>query len=170
MKDKSRLVAVGLVIIAIVVVIINVVFNATEEKKTEENIQIVLNYSNFYTVNSCLYRTINYISQKDKKSLLLILSENYKKNNNINIENVINLFPEIDNDYNFKSTKMYYERVSNNLTKYYVSGNIEKNQIYDDDIILDAQFKEMFFIVYLDSKNKTFSIEPYDGSLFKEGE
>jgi len=170
MKDKSRLVAVGLVIIAIVVVIINVVFNDTEEKKTEENIQIVLNYSNFYTVNSCLYRTINYISQKDKKSLLLILSENYKKNNNINIENVINLFPEIDNDSNFKSTKMYYERISNNLTKYYVSGNIEKNQIYDDDIVLDAQFKEMFFIVYLDSKNKTFSIEPYDGSLFKEGE
>ena len=67
MKDKSRLVAVGLVIIAIVVVIISVVFNDTEEKKTEENIQIVLNYSNFYTVNSCLYRTINYISQKDKK-------------------------------------------------------------------------------------------------------
>ena len=169
MKDKSKLTAIILVVVTILVVVLTYIFD--KDKEIEKNkIEIVTNYSNFYTVNSCLYRTITYITSQDKDSLLLILSDNYKNENKIDKNNVINLFDTIETDSTFVSKKMYYEKLNNNITKYYVYGHIEKNQIVDDEFTNKSEYKEMYFIVYLDSNNKTFSIEPYSGEIFIGGE
>ena len=58
MKDKSKLTAIILVIITLIVVITSFITKDKEESKVGD-INIVTNYSNFYTVDSCLYRTIN---------------------------------------------------------------------------------------------------------------
>ena len=94
MKDKSKLTAVILVIVTIIVVVISFLTNKPEENKVGD-INIVRNYSNFYTVDSCLYRTVTYISSNDKESLYLVMDENYKKENNITEENVMDLFSSI---------------------------------------------------------------------------
>ncbi len=169
MKDKSKLVAIILVIITILVVVLTNFFNK-DDKQLENKIEIVTNYSNFYTVDSCLYRTITYIASKDSQSLLSILSSNYKKENNIDSSNILSLFNSIEEDSVFISKKMYYEKINNNITKYYVYGLVEKNQIIDDALTVDNQYTNQYFIVYLDTINKTFAVEPYDGSIFIGGE
>ena len=169
MKDKSKLVAIILVIITILVVVLTNLFNK-DDKQLENKIEIVTNYSNFYTVDSCLYRTITYIASKDNQSLLSILSSNYKKENNIDSSNILSLFNSIEEDSVFISKKMYYEKINNNITKYYVYGLVEKNQIIDDALTVDNQYTNQYFIVYLDTINKTFAVEPYDGSIFIGGE
>lgn len=169
MKDKSKLTAVILVVLTILVVVLTYIFDKDKEQNKNE-IKIVTNYSNFYTVNSCLYRTITHISTSDKESLLLLLDNNYKKENKIDESNVLDLFSNVDVDSTFVSRKMYYEILNNNITKYYVYGYVEKNQISDDEIINKKENKEMYFIVYLDSTNKTFSIEPYNGDIFIGGD
>ena len=60
MKDNSKYIAIGLAILAIIVVIISLV-TGNDKKKTNSAPVIVTNASNFYTVNSCLYRTITYL-------------------------------------------------------------------------------------------------------------
>lgn len=169
MKDKSKLTAFILVILTIIVVIISQV-TQKNDKSRENNIRIVKNYSNFYTVNSCLYRVATYISSKDTESLVLTLSENYKKKNKVTTSNVLEFFDNIGSDYTFVSKKMYYQLINKNLTKYYVYGIFEKNQLLEDINLSKVDAKDAYFIVYLDSSNKIFSIEPYDGKIFDGGD
>jgi len=65
---------------------------------------------------------------------------------------------------------LLYVHLNNNITKYYVYGNIEQNLFTEDYSNNNLQLKEAYFIVYLDSTNKTFSIEPYSGEMFIGGE
>ena len=166
MKDKSKLTAIILVIITIVVVIVSLIFDNKEKNDIVSDINIVSNYSNFYTVNSCLYRTISYISSTDSESLFMVLDDNYKKDNNITQENVLTLFNNVEENYTFVSKKMYYQTINDNITKYYVYGQAQLNQIYDDNITNKVPHTDMYFIVYMDNSNKTFSIEPYTSELF----
>ena len=169
MKDKSNLLAIVLVIITIIVVVGTMLFS---KKSSDEgnDIKIVTNYSNFYTVSSCLYRTITYISNNEKENLLLVLNDSYKNKNSINEENILSAFPTIVQNSTFVAKKMYYETLGNNITKYYVYGYTELEQLFDNSLLTTQDRKEMYFIVYLDSKNKTFSVEPYSGELFMGGE
>lgn len=166
MKDKSKLTAIILVVITILVVVLSFLFDKDKQDNKIEDIRIVSNYSNFYTVDSCLYRTINYISSKDSESLILILNDEYKKDNNITQENVLNLFSNIDEGSTFISKKMYYQKISDNITKYYVYGQVQANQIYDDFDMTEFSYNDMYFIVYMDTVNKTFSVEPYSSEMF----
>lgn len=165
MKDKSKLVAVILVIITILVLVINYFFKPNQNK---EETFVVTNASNFYTVNSCLYRTINYISLNDYESLFLLLPEEYKEKNNITKDSIKDIFPKVNAGSTFVSEKMYYVNLSKNLTKYFVKGNIEENKIYDGEVLNKKENNYNYFIVYLDSKNSIFSVEPYDGEIFNE--
>lgn len=169
MKDKSKLTAIILAMLAILVVVISFVTKNVGENK-DNNILIVENASNFYTVNSCLYRLVTYISSQDKDSLLLVLSDDYKSKNSVTKDDVMNLFPNIDITSTFVSEKMYYSMLSENITKYYVQGYIENNQIYDEEVLQNNNSESVYFIVYLDTEQNIFSIEPYDGKIFIEGD
>ena len=165
MKDKSKLTAIILVIITTIVVIISFITKDKEERKVGD-INIVTNYSNFYTVDSCLYRTITYMSSKDKQSLYLLLDNNYKEENNVTEENVIDVFGTIEENSTFITKKMYYQKINDNITKYYVYGIIQENYLFEEEDIKELEYIDKYFIVYLDTTNKTFSIEPYSKDLF----
>ena len=169
MKDNSKYVAIILAILAIIAVIISLSVK-NDTKKSEYEPLVVTNPSNFYTVNSCLYRVITYLSDKDLNSLSLVIDDNYKKNNNVTKENILDLFFEVEANSTFVSEKMYYETINSNLIKYYVKGHIEINQIMDDVPLEDKNYDYVYFIVYLNTSNKLFSIEPYDGKIFKVGD
>lgn len=166
MQDKSKLKVIILFIITVVVVLVSFLLKSNEEQK-EKDINIVTNYSDFYTVNSCLYRFLTYVSSNDNESLLLVLDENYKSQNDITKDNIINIFNDITSGTSFNSRKMYYQELNNNITKYYVYGYVESyvfGSPYSTNTI------EKYFIVYLDKENQTFSIEPYNGEIFIGGE
>ena len=167
-KDKSKLLAVFLVLLTIIVVVVSAIMknNKTEESK----ISIVTNPSNFFTVNSCLNRTITYAFKKDEKALLSVIDDSYKKNNKITEQNVLNEIKIYLDNPTFVSKKMYYKTINRNITRYYVSGIVEQNVIHDYDPIEKESSQYMYFIVNLDSKKGIFTIEPYDGTLFMDGE
>lgn len=170
MKDKSKLTAIVLVVITIIVVVVSAILNKPKETNEESRITIVTNYSNFYTVNSCLYRVITYLSSQNTSDIMLVLDENYKNENNIAENEVLSLFPVVDQGSTFVSTKMYYQNISNNITKYYVEGYIEKDQLVNENETNKLERQNTYFIVYLDSNKKIFSVTPYSGEIFMDGE
>lgn len=170
MKDNSRYVAIGLAIITVVIVIISLITKGDGQDSKQKSPLIVTNYSNFYTVNSCLYRVITYVSSKDKVSLMLLLNSDYKEKNKITNDNVMSLFSNVNAGSTFVSKKMYYENLSSNLIKYYVEGYVDENKIFDDESLVKTERDSVYFIVYLDSSSNIFSIEPYDGNIFKVGD
>ena len=169
MKDNSKYVAIVLAVLAIIVIIISLV-TGNDNKKNDSKPLMVTNASNFYTVNSCLYRTITYLAEKNKESLNLILSEQYKKENKIKEDNILNLFPNVEESSTFVSEKMYYEIITSNITKYYVKGYIQIDSKMDDEPLKTKDYDSVYFIVYLNSTDKIFSIEPYEGEIFNEGD
>lgn len=136
--------------------------NTNVDTLQNEKISIVTNYNNFYTVNSCVYRYLTYLQNNDSSSLLKVLDDDYINSKNINVSNVYDFLTRYDGNVNFNSRKMYEEQVSNNVTKYYVYGYVERD-------IMDSFPEQIdeYFIVKLDSKNQTFTIQPYDGDIFK---
>lgn len=168
MKDKKTLTAIIVAILAIIVVVINLI----PEKESDEKSKpiIVTSYSDFYTINSCLYRIVTYASAKDSESLLLVLNEKYKKENNITKNDVLNLFSDISENSTFVSEKMYYEDITDTISKYYVKGYVTNQLLFDDEVIDNIDKKTIYFVVYLDSLENIFSVEPYDGNIFEVGE
>ena len=55
------------------------------------------------------------------------------------------------------------KETNNYITKYYIYGTIEKSTINQSD-----EAKDYYIIVYLDSQNMTFAVEPYDGEIFND--
>lgn len=154
--DKTTLLAIILVIIVVCVIIIGLV-NKSETKQKNSEINIVVNYDDFYTVDSCINRTLNYINSSDKKSLMSVLDKNYLKNNNLDSSNVLDSFSNIPTISKFSSKKMYYQR-NGNITKFYIYGILKEDGINVNSVTgLDY-----YFIVNLDIKNELFSIEPID--------
>lgn len=170
MKDKSKLVAIFLAVTAILVVVISSILGNVKKEELNNKKYIVTNYSNFYTVNSCLYRVITYLASQNANNMMLVLNEKYKEKNNVTESDVLNLFPQVEPSSNFVSIKMYYENISKNIKKYYVEGYIKKNQLIDGTDTNNEDQALVYFIVYLDYENKVFSIEPYSGDIFMDGE
>ena len=57
---------------------------------------------------------------------------------------------------------MYQQRLNQTIYKYYVYGTIEK-----DSLNTSSSKEDYYIIVILDESTMKFSIEPYDGSMFK---
>ena len=165
MKDNSKKIAILLVILTVIVLSVSYFTSQKKENKEEPSIMIVNNYSNFYTVNSCLYRVITYISSGNIKDLMLVVSDEYKKKNNLNQDNILNFFPKAYEASTFISKKMYHQYFNNRLDKYYVYGIIEEQS--DDGT---GSHHDAYFIVYLNYQDKLFSVEPYSGDLFLGGD
>lgn len=163
MNKKENILVVLLAIVALAVVIVNIISN----KKTEEKIIRVTNYSDFYTVDSCVDRVVGYIANKDTKNLLLSTSKKYIKSNKIDESNVLDFYIEALQDSTFSAKDMYYQQL-NKIEKYYILGTVNYENNFED-LYQSSDEKETYFIVYLDKSNGIFSIEPYDGAIFKRG-
>lgn len=160
---KNNLFIIILVILAILVPLIT--YYIDSRNKQEGDKKIVVDYNDFYTVDSCINRVITYINGKDTESLMLVINDKYRKKNKIGSNNVLNFFNQVLDESSFVSKKMYYSNVDKKIMKFYVYG---QNLVEGFDGIKDK--KDIYFIVYLNLGKKTFSIEPYDGKIFLGGD
>ncbi len=136
------------------------------EKKEEIKTELVTNASRFYTVSSCINKYLLYLSDEDETSLLAVLDASYISKNNITEENVLEKIGKLaPGDYSFSARKMHQEQVSETITKYYVFGNIVKNEALEINTMEEKQ--SAYYIIKLDASNLTFSVTPYDGKIFK---
>lgn len=165
-KNKNLILTLILVMLMFAGIALYNYRNQSEQKVEttgeKENYKLLKDYSRFFTVNSCVYKYVQYLQKEDFDSLFKVLDEDYVVRTSINKNNVYSFLPNIsDGVYNYVSKKIYYEKINDNLIVYYVYGYIEKS-------VLDSVgFKEYHnYEVILDTKNETFSIAPYNGNLF----
>lgn len=126
MKEERKKLYLAIILPIITIIIVVISFTTRQSNDIKHDISILKQPSEFFTVNSCLYRTITYVSNKDTDSLLKVLSDTYKKKNKINANNVLKVFPSINGEATFVSKKMYYEKINNKIKKFYVKGIVKK--------------------------------------------
>lgn len=156
-----------ILLVAVVIIYGGIFFlvEKNERKKPSLTASIVTDYSEFFTVNSCISKYINYLGAKDEDALYKLLSIDYKRKKIITKDNVLMNLQVITSGSTFSAYRIYKENIREDIYKYYVRGFIEVGGLEIDDI----SRKEDYIIVYLDKKNTLFSIEPYDGKEYKEG-
>lgn len=158
-----------IIILSLIVISLTVLSSLNKDKQNDNN-QILINYkveedySKFFTVNSCIYKYIEYLTKKDTTNILKVLNEDYVKNNNINNSNLYNYLDNLNGIYTFSAKKMYKDD-TDDLVKYYVYGYLVKETINGS-----ADKTEKYFILNLDENNLTFDIMPSDSKTFSEVE
>ena len=130
--------------------------------KEEIRISPVINHTRFVTVNDCINRFYGYLSSRAYDKALNVLSPKYVIDAEINYHNIIDRLNIKFATYSYVSEEMYFVELKNNITLYYVRG-----YLVDDAIETANKSIELFFEVYLDQNNMTFSLNPYNGEVFK---
>lgn len=164
-ENKEKIIAIVLVVAVLILGIYKLFFekNDTKEEKIDtETISVVEDVNRFFTVSSCVSKYINYLSIKDTDNLLVLLSKQYKEENKINSENLYNFTGTIEGTNTFAGKKMFAQRISKSIYKYYVHGFTQMELM--DSV---APKKDFYVIIIIDEENMTFSVEPYNGEMFK---
>ena len=144
------------------VIVTVVLVAAVSEKIDTETISIVNDNSKFFTVSSCVSKYLNYLSIRDTDNLLILLSNDYKTKNSVDKSNIYSFVGSVQGNPEFSPRKMFVQRMSKNVYKYYVYGTITQ-----DVINTLGESIDYYLIVILDEENMTFAIEPYNGEMFK---
>lgn len=163
-ERNKKILAIVIVISVLAVGVYNLFFSKDkieEEKIDTKTISVVQDNSKFYTVSSCVSKYLNYLAISDTDKLLILLSNDFKTKNSVNSSNIYN-FISNNSSTNFSPVKIFEQRLTKTIYKYYVKGYTEEETIYSS-----SNKQDFYIIVILDEKNMTFEIEPYDGSMFK---
>ena len=164
-EEKNQKILAIVLVIAVICLGVYKLFFTKKSKSTidTETIKIVTNINDFYTVSGCIDSFFIYVNSLDTENIMILLSEEYKSKNNITSNNLYSHIEKFDNYYSFVPRKMYVQKVSKGVEKYYVYG--QKEIIVQDDFKLGDDY---YVIVILDRTNLTFAIEPYDGESFNK--
>ena len=166
-EEKSTRILLLLVIIGLIVLVAYKLFFEIKKNSTEKidtkTISLVENPSDFYTVSSCVSKILGFASINDKANLYSLLTSDYKTDKSLSKDDVFNVIGISANTYyNFNPRKIYTQRLSKNLYKFYVYGLLEMDTM---DSISSSQ--DYYIIIILDRENMTFAFEPYNGDMFK---
>lgn len=164
-RKRKNIITILTIITVALYVAIFFMLEEREAKSAKEQAAIVTNYSEFYTVSACANKYISLLGSRDADSLLKVLSESYKRKNFITSSNVSDNLPIVAGGTTFLADRIYYEKQSDDIFKYYISGFLETGGL---DMNEQNRIRS-YLIVYLDKKNNVFSIEPYDGREYTEG-
>ena len=153
-----------IVILLLIFVSISVLFNIDKKRdNVDKNVYVIeQDYSNFFTVNSCINKYIQFLVSKDTNSLLKVIDKKYITDNNLNESNVINSLGELNGIYNFLSKEMYKQN-KDDIEEYYVKGILQEEGM---ESILSTT--EQYYKLYLYEKNMTYSITPISANKYRE--
>lgn len=165
MDKKTYIIIISGVVIILVALLANKFLRSDkQDSDNETKIKLVENYSDFFTVNGCATKYINYLTSEDNDALIKVLNETYAEKNSITKENVLT---KLDNfsgrSLTFNANKMYEEVLDKKVKKYYVKGFLK-----EDTIEGSSNVGEYYLIITIDNGKKLFDVTPYDGKMFKE--
>lgn len=154
-------------------------FYSYNNDENTDVIKVVSDRNDFFTMESCVNKYIQYLTQKDKESIYKLLDETYIKEYNIKQENVLEFVEDLNGYFRFKAKKMNFENIEEGVYKYYITGELIEERVIDDinqeeeqeegdteEIIVNDK---MQIIVIADINNLTFSIIPFkDGGATNE--
>lgn len=148
-------------ILILVVMILSVKFKGKEEIK----VKYVDNPTMFLTVESCVNKYIGLINSENVDAVYNLIDEDYKKENEITIYNVLaNNVKLSNNSYSFIAEKMLEDEVIK--YKYYVRGKLYEeeygNELFEGEVI------DYEIIVILNMENNTYTVIPSEvGDYFE---
>lgn len=155
-KDDIRTMIV-VIIISIICLVIGLIFSY---KSNFDKLDSVSEYSVYFSQIKYINNYINYIANEDSVGVYNLLDKRYIEKNNISYSNVLDYVDDYPQLSSFKAINMKYVKLSFNITLYYVTGEIYKNDI-DGEILVDDNFS---VVIINDFDNMTFSIYPVDSN------
>jgi len=164
-NKRYKLLIILILLFLFSIVIYNIRFNDNKEEivDNKNKINLLNDYSRFFTVNSSVYKYITYLQSKNVDSIVKVLDEDYKVKNNINTDNALDYVEKLDGTYSFVSKKIYYEQLDDYNIKYYVYG-----YLVQDLIDGYGEKQDRYYIVLFDTNKNLFSITPFNELEFKE--
>lgn len=108
----------------------------------------------FFTVISCINNYIQYNAQKNVEKLDILLSEEYKKQNNITRENMLNNITLYSPQETFSAKEIHEYKNNENLSTYFVYGKMKESSYFSDN----PKKQDIFIAIQLDKVNRTFSV------------
>lgn len=164
-KKENYVLLIIILVISVCILALLYLNDEDDEISLNEEIKykLVDDYSAFFTVNSCIYKYITYLSSNKTDDLINVLDKEYVLSNNIDSNNIYNYVNKLSGNYSFKAKKMYYQISDEKIEKYFVYGYLIEETI--DGVVSNQDY---YLIVNLDTENQLFSIAPYNGQIFKE--
>ena len=174
MKNIKKIIIILLVLLVILAIILTcIIFTNQGDEISEdyeapsaselldEQIQLVDNYNNYYMIQNAIVSYYTYISEKNSEAVYEILDKVYIDENQITIDNILTQVDSLSVE-NFSSSIIdMYEKQGYANTSYCVHGTI--------NYTIDRQENlEFYLIVYSDTGNLAYSIEPITANDFEE--
>ncbi len=163
LKNKNIILIIILVALLTILFILSKKENKTLNDNNNSNYKIVTNANDFFTIEGCINRYIDVLSNKESDNMMKLLDSDYVKKELITNNNVFNKINPLDSIYKFSAKKMYYEKINKDNYKYYVYGKLKKELINGNDLGTDY-----YVIINMNKEKLLFSVTPYDGLIFKE--
>jgi hypothetical protein len=158
------------ILIGLLIMLLIILFIVVEKSnKTSINNQDTINYSEvsnastFLTIELCANRYIDSLGTSSVSDLMKLLDEQYKEDNFITEDNVLDRLDQISGNYNFNAKKILQESLDNNYIRYYVYGLLRQDIINEYDYGTDY-----YLIITVNQDDYLYSVLPYDGAIFKE--
>lgn len=149
-NPKVKKIKIILIIIVLIYLVIGKVYSLIKSKETSSNnvVSIVTEEYEYLRVSDGLSKYVNLVNSKNAKEIISIYASEYKENNNITLDNVMDI-NNLSNIVGFKIRKMYRDD-----THYYVFVSFysesEESNVTNNMCELTIQFY----------KNNTFAIIP----------
>ena len=119
----------------------------------------VEDYSRYYTVSNILEKYYTALSNRNYSAVYNMLSDEYKKDNGINEQNIQTKIKTYDVRTTYQGGLMCRKRLGKGHTSFYVSGTVMASNQY-------KVFEDIYYEVLLDENNMSFSITEIDASTF----
>ncbi|MBR3003061.1 MAG: hypothetical protein IKF38_05855 [Clostridia bacterium] len=173
-EKKSNYIKIIIFIFVIIVLIIIAMLFIIKNMKTKEtnNKQVIdttikpmtqlietKSVSEFYNINNCVNKYLEYIKNENKDAIDKLLISDYKNSQNINKENILNYTPKINYNFEFSPKKIYFAEVQIGVRTYLVNG-----KIYNKDT---NENTDISLIVNIDYGNKSFEIGEFGKTYSK---
>lgn len=129
-----------------------------EQESTSRSLEKVNDYQEYFNIDAVINEYYSHLTHSEGKELLSILDENYKKVHKITKKNISNYYEKQYQDISFY-TKEVYVKGKNNVDYYFVKGDTQLYNFFDEEI---TEGNDVFFMVTVDNNNSTYSIHPLD--------
>ena len=127
------------------------------------------NRDRYYTVLDCVNKYIEYCKDKDKTTLINLLDNQYKEENNIKESNVLEYIHKLEETNEVSVNNIYVQNLSDNCTEYYVEmvlQNVKEEPFgSEDDVFVRYKTTKEYIgdsnvTIRVDFQNNTFSVIP----------
>jgi hypothetical protein len=149
----------GVFILILILVFAGKKIQDMKKDPVDKSYYIVKDYNRYYTVSNILDKYYTALSNKNYDAVYKMLSDDYKKNNDINESNVQTKIKIYDIRTTYQGALMCNKRLGKGHTSYYVSGSVVGTNQY-------KVFDDVYYEVMLDESTMTFTISEIDASTF----